>query len=182
MINLIIERTIIMLFEFTPTQRLILYNQFIIMSEQSRLQNDESNAKYYDLFADIISNGYTHDYDELNKLIYDEIDIDECKLVWDILSLYEKLQYSAKKTEIEELIQNSKFRGFDGNYELELMNYCNFIINKMERFQYLDLDNDDLDSHSKMKEYYQSMINRCRQFKDYAFLTEEQIKTVLNIK
>lgn len=171
-----------MLFEFTPTQRLILYNQFLIMSEQSRLQNDESSAKYYDVFADIISNGYTHEYDEFNKLIYDEISIDDCKLVWDILSVYEKLQFSAKKTEIDELIQSTKFKGFDGNYESELMNYCDFIVNKMERFQYLVFDNTDFNSHWKMKDYYRSMINRCHQFNEYDYLTEEQIKTVLNTK
>lgn len=172
---------ITMLFEFSPTQRLILYNQFVIMAEQSRLQNDESCADYYDLLADIISNGYTHDYDEFDRLICDEMNTDECKLVWDILSVYEKLQLSAKKTEIEELIESSKFRGFDGNYESELMKYCDFIINKMNRFKYLDLDNADLNSHSKMSEYYKLMINRCSQFKDDDFLTEEQIRSVLNI-
>ena len=98
----------------TAVERKILVNQFLRLEKL-----DPDGAEYYAESRDIIEHGYTIFYEEVLQSIYDEMPIEECRYVFDVLDMHRALRNSydklADKGGIPE--DDIRFRGFDGNNE-----------------------------------------------------------------
>jgi hypothetical protein len=98
----------------SPVERLQLINQFRILE---KLYPDE--AEHYAESREIIARGYTIQYEEVFGEVFDEMDIEDCKYVYDVLDLYRVLigSYMALNDKKGLTPEDVRFRGFDGNNE-----------------------------------------------------------------
>ena len=162
---------------FTPFERLNLYNQYTILEKLSILQDETEDAKDYALKARIIKEGFSYSYHECLEIIQDELPIEECKLVWDTLEMYSAILSSYKKIENPKVqIDDIFFYGFDGNNEPDLLSYCEFILNDLNRYDELTADGrKNFNSHSHCRDKYREMICKWDEMKRPFPLTEAQI-------
>jgi len=95
-------------------QRGQLVNQFRILEKL-----DPDNATEYQEKAEILANGYTIQYGEVFSEIDEEMDIAECKYVYDVLNLFRVLIQSYEALEDKQglTLDDVRFKGFDGNNE-----------------------------------------------------------------
>lgn len=144
--------------EITKRDRLILINQYRILAS---LNKDE--ADHYEELISILQNGYTIFYSQLDEWISNDVPEEEGHFVLEVLNLYRAIEDVKRATKDSRLLAHhyAYFRGFDGNYETEYMNFCRFLIEKQGKFQeqkqYL-LRNDNLNSHVPMTEKYSRML------------------------
>src|ERR1700688_4654939 len=98
----------------TPVQRLQLINQFLILEKLY-----PEHAKDYAERRGIIAHGYTIQYEEVFSEVFEEMDVAECKYVFDVLNLYRTLiqSYDALADKKGLKAEDVRFRGFDGNNE-----------------------------------------------------------------
>jgi uncharacterized protein YfbU (UPF0304 family) len=96
----------------TPFERLSLMNQLLILK---RL--DPDNAKDYDDQITILHSGYTIRYGEVFQPVFEEMPIEECEYVYDVLDMHRILITSFESlTDKQGLTADDvRFRGFDGN-------------------------------------------------------------------
>ena len=145
---------------FSEVERLILFNQYTILAEIARIQDNISDADVYEKKAIIISGGYQHEYDILFQDLGLQMDNEKCSDLWNILNMYACLQYSARQIGDTELMRKCLFPGFDGNYEIDQLRYCEFILQTLERFSGLELQNTDVNSHCEMSDRYHAQLER----------------------
>lgn len=166
---------------FTDNERLILYNQYQILSI---LEEDEVLKKEYNHYMKVLQNGYVHDYSMFNDYIYEEMDTEDCEFVWKVLQMYRTIYSSFYALESPSISKDEiTFKGFDGNEEPDEYAYCKFIINDLERYQEL-LDNNphkDLNTHTNTKSRYKNMLDKFSAYGNKYNLTEEELKYLLNI-
>jgi uncharacterized protein YfbU (UPF0304 family) len=98
----------------TAFERLQLINQLRILEKL-----DPNNAEDYAESRDIIAHGYTIQYEDVFNEVFEEIDVEECKYVYDVLDMYRVLIHSYNAlTEKKGLTpEDVRFQGFDGNNE-----------------------------------------------------------------
>ena len=98
----------------TPVERLQLINQFRILGKLY-----PEYAKDYAESRDIIAHGYTIEYEEVFSEVFEEMDIEECKYVYDVLNLHRNLiqSFDALTDKKGLTLDDVRFRGFDGNNE-----------------------------------------------------------------
>lgn len=165
---------------FSDTERLILLNQYRILAEIARIQENQSDADFYDTSAEIISGGYQHEYEEYFRLGQPPAS-KTCSDIWSILDLYSTLQYSARESNNQDLIYKCRFPGFDGNYETDLLGYCRFVLNTLKRFSGLELESADINSHREMIEHYNAQLEKYQEMGNPPILSEEQINIILSV-
>lgn len=161
--------------------RLILSNQLKILEI---LYHEESD--YYAQHRKALEEGYALHYDWLFENIHDEMSVEDCKKVLDILDMYRAITFSYRKLEDKgELESHSyfKFRGFDGNYETKLMAYARYLMIDLDRYQELRYDqlSPELNSHTKMMSKYENMLSEWEKCKDKHFLSQDEIELILNV-
>ncbi len=122
-------------------------------------EDDGANEKA----IDILSNGYEYLYDELYQYVYDGNDVmseDECKEVWETLSMFDSIDRTIKSLELEhDPEETTKFFGYDGNNEGKFLGFAEFTITKEGRFSYLPLVKDNyFNSHMPARGVYQRMM------------------------
>jgi uncharacterized protein YfbU (UPF0304 family) len=80
---------------------------------------DLANAENYAENREIIAHGYTAQYDEVFGELYDEMPMDECLYVYNVLDLFRLLiqSYDALEDKQGLLLDDIRFPGFDGNNE-----------------------------------------------------------------
>ena len=170
----------------TEYERLSLCNQYEILSRLALLQGDTNDSKYFDKCIKVLQSGYTKEYCELSPYLYEELTERDCDFVWDVLSLYEVIRNSYDKIEDAEISRDDiRFKGFDGNNEAALMDYCHFIVVDKDRFGYLfDVPrgalSSALNSHLPMIDKYERMLHTWQEMGKPVLLTEEQIKELIN--
>lgn len=164
----------------TPYQRLNLLNQYRILEQLARLNKDEDDALFYARHATIVSEGYSLDYGAFQADIADELPEDQARLVWDTLDMYAAIDCSYSHLRESSLTKDQiAFKGFDGNYEAELMNYCRFIIYDLNRFYELRENANDFNSHARKYKTYMAMVQKWKEMDRSYEMSEEQIKTLL---
>ena len=166
----------------TLKDRLNLYNQYTILQKLSQIQEDEYEARDYGLKAEIVSEGYIHDYYLLTDGFSDDFLPEDAKLVWDTLDMYSAIHSSYKKLKNPKLTREQiEFYGFDGNNEIKHMNYCKFIINSLGRFAELgENGRKDYNSHSQRCQKYKNMITAWKSMTNPYDLNEDQISIIIN--
>ena len=169
----------------SPVERLTLANQLRILEKL-----DTENADEYQKHRDIIEHGYAIQYDEVFTGIYDEMSVEECRYVYDVLDLYRVLirSYGELKDKEGLTADDVKFRGFDGNNEDQTMGVCK----ASERGRPVDRALiGDLNSHSmSTMSLYPKMLERFEPIRQHILdshfgnwiITADQIKKVINWK
>ncbi len=137
------------------TQRLILLNQYQILSE---ITDDVQMKKVYQNNIKILENGYARLYSVLYELVEnEELSRDDTEFINDVLDMYSKamVSYEALNEEDknEQLEQLVRFKGFDLNdpQQSKFVGYIDFMINDYERWEdikrFVDEGTIELNSH-----------------------------------
>ena len=113
--------------EMTHAQRLILSNQYTLMS-----QLDPQNAEKYQRLQTIVERGYALQMRELDKN-FGEMSEELCRQIIDVMEMHHALQESFRMLEsgtrcecdVDE--RRLQFWGFDAATETHLMHYVRFI-------------------------------------------------------
>jgi uncharacterized protein YfbU (UPF0304 family) len=169
----------------TPLERLMLANQLRILEKL-----DLENANEYKRNRDIIVNGYTIQYDEVLKEIDDEMSVEECRYVYDVLDLYRALIRSYDELKDKEGLTpgDVKFRGFDGNEETKRWAFTKHVKKEGRWEETLTGDVNNHGSVSQSK--YHKMLKRFEPIWEQMLsshsgnfsLTADQIKEVIDWK
>ncbi len=158
----------------TPYQRLNLYNQYTILEQLSLIQNNEAEAKFYAKLAKIVFEGYSHEYYKITDIIQEELPFANAAFVWDVLDMYSGIYASYNILANPKIsFESIKFRGFDGNNEVELMAYCSFIVNDLGR--YTEFKGGDFNSHAPSVHKYSEMLQKWKEWGKPYNMSEEQI-------
>ncbi|MFZ6770866.1 YfbU family protein [Undibacterium sp. Di26W] len=166
--------------KLSKNERLILINQYKILAS---LNKDEED--HYLELIEVLERGYAIFYSLIDEWVSDDMPIEDCKFVLDILDLYRTIEDLKRSTKDEQLSQHtySFFRGFDGNNETDHMSFCRFLIENQGKFQeqtpYL-LKNDNLNSHVPMSDKYLRMLEAAKEIPNIWNMTTEQALRILN--
>lgn len=156
-------------------KRYELINQLLILE---KLYPEE--ADYYSQNRKALERGYELHYSWLTENLSDGLSEEECEQVLNILNMFRSITFSwQQNTGEEEIPDDLKFKGFDGNNETAYMGYVQYFINDLDRFRELTYGNEFpyFNSHCPMLEKYKRMLQVWNQF-DFD-LTEEQIASVM---
>ncbi|MDR4493908.1 MAG: YfbU family protein [Nitrospirales bacterium] len=137
--------------------RLIIANQLKILE---KLYPEE--ATYYAQHRKALEYGYSLHYSWLVENFFEEMTVDECREVLEILNMYRAITFSYKKIQDTSGIQDSwlKFQGFDGNNESKQFSYAQYFISDLGRFDELKYEAEypDFNSHMPTLEKYRRML------------------------
>lgn len=145
-------------------------------------------ATHYAVYREALEHGYEIVYDWMIGSIYDEDDsmsIAESKEVWDTLEMFDALNRVIRDSNDQKLSKHlfGRFAGYDGNTESKFMAFAAFTVERLERFQYLNLPQDgSWNSHMPTKDIYQRMMTKWKEIprpKRYE-LSPENVEEILN--
>ncbi len=163
--------------EMTNAQRLILSNQYTLMS-----QLDPKNSSKYKRLQTIIERGYELNMKELNKhfgCLHEE----DCKEIIDILEMYHAMQESHKNLsneqqhEVDERRLN--FLGFDLSTECELVHYVRFLIDSEGMYAHFDKGDHYFNSQTPMLDKYRRMLKTWKNCPRQYHLSTSEFKQIL---
>ena len=97
-----------------------------------------------------------------------------------VMSLFDALQRSVKAlgNKADPDADSVRLVGFDGNNETKLMAYCQFMIEREDKFTYLRLGSDGVNSHMPMVASYLRMLPVWKQHGESYDLSAEQVKEI----
>jgi uncharacterized protein len=136
--------------------RLILSNQFKILAA---LYPDD--AQYFERAREVFESGYEQLYAWYSEHINSEImSEDESHEVFDILNMYQDLQYSFEKLSDKAGINADgiRFPGFDGNNEGKQIGLLRFLVEQEKKYEYINHSSDNLNSHMPTLDIYRRML------------------------
>ncbi|CCN83692.1 conserved hypothetical protein [Vibrio nigripulchritudo SFn27] len=142
--------------EMTNAQRLILSNQYYLMS-----QMDPDNSAKYQRLQTIVERGYELQMQELNKE-YGCLDETQCREVLEIMEMYHAMQESNKMLadlDREQVDQRRlNFLGFDIASEAQLVNYVRFLVDSEGLYTQFDKADHHFNAQMPMLEKYRRMF------------------------
>jgi DNA protecting protein DprA len=167
----------------TPLERLQLANQFEILEKMK-----PEEAEHYASLREIVERGYTIRYEEVFNGIYDEMSLDECKYVYDVLDMHRALINSFNELKDKQGLtaEDVKFKGFDGNNESKRHGFVRYL---QKEGLWTETLVADLNSHSMMTmKLYPRMLRNFEPIKQQILdshsgnwlLTAEQIRKVIS--
>ncbi len=134
------------------------------------VSDDEDEKQHHQTLIEVLECGYTGEYSHEFISIYDELPLDECRLVWDILDMFRVIGASVDKIGVEDvraLDEHAehalRFRGFDFNdrRESRLADYAAHVIRSgrwSELAVYFDDQHERGDSHAALLASYLRML------------------------
>ncbi|MBD1556534.1 YfbU family protein [Vibrio sp. S9_S30] len=142
--------------EMTNAQRLILSNQYYLMS-----QMDPQNAKKYQRLQTIVERGYELQMLELNK-DYGCLNETQCREILDIMEMYHAMQESNKMLDHDEREnvdqRRLNFLGFDIASEAQLVHYVRFLVDSEGLYTQFDKGDHHFNAQMPMLEKYRRML------------------------
>jgi uncharacterized protein YfbU (UPF0304 family) len=159
--------------DLTDKERFALAIQYEILDA---LKPEEGYGKH----SESLMSGHKWIYDDIFRLMSENLPDEKARYVLDVLDLYRDLTISfghlENKSSIEEY--EIKFPGFDGNHEAELLNFARDLLN-YHMYESVLQDN-ELDSHSQTTEIYQRMLSKWSELgRPRAPLAKETIQDIL---
>ncbi|UPR34794.1 YfbU family protein [Vibrio cyclitrophicus] len=146
--------------EMTNAQRLILSNQYYLMSQM----NPENSAKYQRLQT-IVERGYELQMRELNKE-FGCLTEAECREIIDIMEMYHAMQESNKMLAEQERAEvdqrRLQFLGFDIASEAQAVHYVRFLVDSEGLYPQFDKADHHFNSQMPMLEKYRRMLTTWR--------------------
>ncbi|MDN3614566.1 MAG: YfbU family protein [Vibrio gallaecicus] len=146
--------------EMTNAQRLILSNQYKLMS-----QMDPENSTKYQRLQTIVERGYELQMRELNKE-FGCLTESECRETIDIMEMYHAMQESnkmlsdAERKDVDQ--RRLQFLGFDIASEAQSVNYVRFLIDSEGLYPQFDKADHHFNSQMPMLEKYRRMLTTWR--------------------
>ena len=146
--------------EMTNAQRLILSNQYYLMSQM----NPENSARYQRLQT-IVERGYELQMRELNKE-FGCLTEAECREIIDIMEMYHAMQESNKMLAEQERAEvdqrRLQFLGFDIASEAQIVHYVRFLVDSEGLYPQFDKADHHFNSQMPMLEKYRRMLTTWR--------------------
>jgi len=141
-------------------------------------------ADYYATHRKALEEGYALHYDWLFENIYEELSVEDCSEVLDILTMYRAITFSLEKIEDKTGLDSPlvQFSGFDGNNETKQMAYTRYFVFDLDRYKELTYGKKycDFNSHCPMLDTYREMLIEWEKSKDKYHLSREDIVRILN--
>lgn len=142
--------------EMTNAQRLILSNQYYLMSQM----NPENAAKYQRLQT-IVERGYELQMQELNKE-FGCITENECREIINIMEMYHAMQESNKMLNDQEQAKVDQrrlnFLGFDIISEAQLVHYVRFLVDSEGLYPQFEKGEHHFNAQMPMLDKYRRML------------------------
>ncbi|MFB9134447.1 YfbU family protein [Vibrio sp. AK197] len=164
--------------EMTNAQRLILSNQYFLMSQL----NPESKEKYQRL-QNIVERGYELQMREIMK-DFGCIKEDDCRKVIDIMEMYHAMQESynmlADTAQKEVDKRRLTFLGFDIATEAHLVHYVRFLIDSEGLYPQFDKGDHHFNSQTPMLEKYSRMLTCWRNCPRQYHLSPSEFQQIFN--
>ncbi|MEZ8691156.1 YfbU family protein [Vibrio splendidus] len=146
--------------EMTNAQRLILSNQYYLMS-----QMDPENSAKYQRLQTVVERGYELQMRELNKE-FGCLTEAECREVIDIMEMYHAMQESNKMLTEQERAEvdqrRLQFLGFDIASEAQSVHYVRFLVDSEGLYPQFDKADHHYNSQMPMLEKYRRMLTTWR--------------------
>ncbi len=146
--------------EMTNAQRLILSNQYYLMS-----QMDPENSAKYQRLQTIVERGYELQMQELNKE-FGCLTEAECREIIDIMEMYHAMQESNKMLAEQERAEvdqrRLQFLGFDIASEAQIVHYVRFLVDSEGLYPQFDKADHHFNSQMPMLEKYRRMLTTWR--------------------
>ncbi|MEZ8169842.1 YfbU family protein [Vibrio tasmaniensis 1F-187] len=146
--------------EMTNAQRLILSNQYYLMS-----QMDPENSAKYQRLQTIVERGYELQMRELNKE-FGCLTEAECREIIDIMEMYHAMQESNKMLANQERAEvdqrRLQFLGFDIASEAQIVHYVRFLVDSEGLYPQFDKADHHFNSQMPMLEKYRRMLTTWR--------------------
>lgn len=150
--------------EMTNAQRLILSNQYYLMS-----QMDPENSAKYQRLQTIVERGYELQMRELNKE-FGCLTEAECREIIDIMEMYHAMQESNKMLADEERKEvdqrRLQFLGFDIASEAQIVHYVRFLTDSEGLYPQFDKADHHFNSQMPMLDKYRRMLTTWRNCPD----------------
>lgn len=146
--------------EMTNAQRLILSNQYYLMSQMK-----PENAAKYSRLQTIVERGYELQMRELDKQ-FGKITEEECREIINIMEMYHAMQESNKmlteedRKEVDQ--RRLQFLGFDIASEHQLVNYVRFLVDSEGLYPQFDKGDHHFNAQMPMLDKYRRMLTTWR--------------------
>ena len=164
--------------EMTNAQRLILSNQYYLMSQM----DPESSAKYQRLQT-IVERGYELQMRELNKE-FGCLTEAECREIIDIMEMYHAMQESNKMLADEERKEvdqrRLQFLGFDIASEAQIVHYVRFLTDSEGLYPQFDKADHHFNSQMPMLDKYRRMLTTWRNCPRQYHLCATELSQIFN--
>tara|TARA_Y100001956_G_scaffold11932_1_gene11139 strand:+ start:293 stop:793 length:501 start_codon:yes stop_codon:yes gene_type:complete len=164
--------------EMTNAQRLILSNQYYLMSQME----PENSAKYQRLQT-IVERGYELQMRELNKE-FGCLTEAECREIIDIMEMYHAMQESNKmlaEEERKEVDQRRlQFLGFDIASEAQIVHYVRFLTDSEGLYPQFDKADHHFNSQMPMLDKYRRMLTTWRNCPRQYHLCATELSQIFN--
>ncbi|MBW3696575.1 YfbU family protein [Vibrio sp. T187] len=164
--------------EMTNAQRLILSNQYHLMS-----QMDPENSAKYQRLQTIVERGYELQMRELNKEFGCLTEV-ECREVIDIMEMYHAMQESNKMLADAERVdvdqRRLQFLGFDIASEAQAVNYVRFLVDSEGLYPQFDKADHHFNSQMPMLEKYRRMLTTWRNCPRQYHLCATELSQIFN--
>ena len=146
-------------------QRLILVNQYKILK---CLTDNVTEQQDYDNLITALENGYELHYQDCFEYMGEnDLTVEECREVLDILEMYRGIIYSYNALKLKKEPTTLKeedvmFPGFDCNNEYKQLSYVRYFIVDLDRYSEIQELNktDNYNSHSKWLDRYVRMLQK----------------------
>lgn len=164
--------------EMTNAQRLILSNQYYLMSQLK----PENEAKYSRLQT-IVERGYELQMRELDKQ-FGKITEEECREVINIMEMYHAMQESNKMLTEKDRNQvdqrRLQFLGFDIASEHQLVNYVRFLVDSEGLYPQFDKSDHHFNAQMPMLDKYRRMLTTWRNCPRQYHLSSTEFTQIFN--
>jgi uncharacterized protein YfbU (UPF0304 family) len=159
----------------TNVDRLLLYNQFEILRLLALKSKYPGNAEEYEEKREIIASGYHWHYQDIFRHIREPMPYQDSEEVIQILEMYRAIEnFRIKNPEIDISSPYLKYRGFDGNYEIEQFSHAYFVIKTQGKFS----ESKHLNSHWPMLPIYRRMLGAWNKSANPFELTPQDIMRI----
>ncbi|GMM88729.1 MULTISPECIES: YfbU family protein [Vibrio] len=164
--------------EMTNAQRLILSNQYYLMS-----QMDPENSAKYQRLQTIVERGYELQMRELNKE-FGCLTEAECREIIDIMEMYHAMQESNKMLADEERKEvdqrRLQFLGFDIASEAQIVHYVRFLTDSEGLYPQFDKADHHFNSQMPMLDKYRRMLTTWRNCPRQYHLCATELSQIFN--
>lgn len=160
--------------KLTPVERLILANQYRILSALN-----EEDARHYDYPSRILilESGFEDHYREVFGGIAEPLSAEVCADVANILNLFDAIYESTNGQPPEPL----RFEGFDHNTQHEALAYAEFLYDRQGGSSFKHIPRPK-NSHSSVMNSYLRMVKRRKEKQMPYLLSQEHLEDLINAR
>ncbi len=164
--------------EMTNAQRLILSNQYYLMSKLT----PEQGEKYRRLQL-IVERGYGLQMRELDK-DFGELKEEKCRTVIDFMEMHHAMQESYKMLDSEDQgqvdVRRLQFLGFDAATESQLVHYVRFLTEEEGLYPQFDKADHHFNSQVTMFDKYTRMLQTWKNCPRQYHLSATELQQILS--